>query len=102
MFELSEYRSAYAKAVLRLVANGEVIVNNGLATINVLEVGVYFRDTYDFIDEDESDSQSLGCWSKKAPYIAAFKWQLENPKLCVYNNTFRQYNKNKGENTREE
>jgi len=95
-FELSHFRAAFAMVVLRLVAAGEVIVRNGYATINILEVGIYVRDSYDFIDEDENDSQELGCWSSKEPYVSFNSFWLDDPKICVTNKSFRDYNRNHG------
>lgn len=100
--ELSEYTAAFERAVIRVVASGEVIVNNNIATVNVLEVGVYFRDTYDFVDDDEDlinwafGSQPLGCWSKKTPYISPFRISLDEPNICIFNSMYRDYNRGRG------
>jgi hypothetical protein len=87
---LDEYKAAFGEGVLRLVANGEVIVNNGNVTINVLEVGVYFRDSYDFIG-----NQFLGYWSYNSPYVGLL------PGLSYFtltnNNSFKTYNTSIGE-----
>lgn len=86
---LSEYGGAFGRGLLRLVANGEVIVNNGNVTINVLEVGIYFKDSYDFIG-----GQFLGWWSYDYPYVGLLPTLLYP--LSVNNAAFRGYNERLG------
>jgi hypothetical protein len=86
---LSEYGAAFGEGVLRLVANGEVIINNGHVTINVLEVGIYFRDSYDFIG-----GQFLGWWSYDSPYVSLLP-TLPYP-IWINNAAFRGFNESLG------
>jgi hypothetical protein len=86
---LSAYGAAFGEGVLRLVANGEVVLNNGNVTINVLEVGIYFRDSYDFIG-----GQFLGWWSYDSPYVGLLP-TLAYP-LWINNAAFRGYNESLG------
>jgi len=95
--DLSEYTAAFNKAVLRIVAAGfvQVHTNKKGALIYVNKVGLYFRDSYDFRGEQSflGFNIGLGCWSTKPPYVSFFSSELNDPKICVENSTFRQYNK---------
>ncbi len=92
--DLSEYTASFNKAVLRLVAKGNVTVENNIATINVDGIGVYFKDSYDFIDKSLI-SQPLGCWSPTtSPYVNLLPFSPDS--TCICNSTFRRYNINNG------
>ena len=56
--------AAFGDFVLRLVADGEVVVDNIGLEIKVSKIGAYFRDSFDF-----TGFQPLGCWSYSSPYI---------------------------------
>jgi hypothetical protein len=100
-WSLDEYTAAFNKSVLRIVPNGEVVVNsNGTVSINILEIGIYLRDSYDFtFPKEGEEDQELACWSFESPYVAHpyLKYTLTNP-LCVSNKSFREYNIKNGRN----
>jgi len=91
-----DYSAAFSRAALRYVAQGEVIINEGIAKIIVNRVGMYFRDSYDFI-KDSFFEQNLGCWSTEFPYFSFSQIEFQLlPHICVDNGTFRNYNRYKG------
>ena len=80
--------AAFGDLPMRVVADGVVSISNGIATVTVERVGLYFRDSYDF-----RGFQVLGCWSTtKEPYIKMSFFELDSSFFCVYNSDFRDYN----------
>lgn len=76
-YTLDEFTGAFGSSDIRLVAKGNVVVEGSKSKITVTEVGIYFRDSYDFHDDpfDASNiktwvSQPLGFWSKNYPYVS--------------------------------
>ncbi|MCI5147034.1 MAG: hypothetical protein D3923_16305, partial [Candidatus Electrothrix sp. AR3] len=95
--EFSEFTAAFGRAVLRVVAKGEVTVDNNLARVTIDKVGIYFRDSYDFVDNElYIPTQPLGCWSTtSSPYVQLRPFSSGS--TCVCNSTFRKYNISNGQ-----
>ncbi|MCI5217793.1 MAG: DUF1566 domain-containing protein [Candidatus Electrothrix sp. LOE2] len=87
---LNDYVAAFGTSSARVVASGEVTVDNDIATIHIDKAGIYFRDSYDFTTE-----QFLGCWSSTPPYVSINSLHFLNP-ICVCNESFRNYNTRNG------
>ena len=89
-----EFTAAYNNITLRLLASGKVTVSDsGLATIHISNTGVYVRDSYDFIDENSTESQSLGYWSKSDPFVSWFPVGISGWRQ-IRNIDFNNYNSN--------
>lgn len=91
--EVSEFAGAFGESVIRLVAKGNVKVTNGVSRIAVTEVGIYFRDKYDFIG-----GQFLGYWSKLDPYVGSA--DLGWTSMAIGNSNFRALDPNGANNFR--
>ena len=83
-----EYVGAFGSSSVRVVASGQVDIDNNIAKITISKAGLYFRDSYDFNsggNGDVSEEQFLGCWSaEEEPYVSWNPIRFKNP-TCVCN-----------------
>ncbi len=79
-YDLNEFTASIGRGTLRMVAKGSYY--NNILTIE--KVGVYLRDSYDFIG-----TQNLGCWSYEEPYVKRIS--ISSDYTCVNNSMFRAY-----------
>jgi len=81
IYDLNEFTASIGRGSLRMVTKGSYY--NG--KLNITGVGLYLRDSFDFIKE-----QDLGCWSYQKPYVGRTSLFLSDP-TCVNNKMFRAY-----------
>ncbi len=75
--KIDEFTSAFGYSTIRAVFKGKVAMSDstkGIITITITQISAYFRDSYDFLDEDKygnpkGTDQFLGCWRRTPPYV---------------------------------
>ena len=84
-----------ANFVFRMSSGGTITKTETGYTIKVTKVATYVRDSFDFIDEDETDPQTLGYWnmekqkvSKTPGVISSGYRHIENPSYRNYRDEF--------------
>lgn len=108
---LDEFYGAIGRGTLKIAASGMATrLNNGRTRVEIEDVGLYLRDTYDFNDDGQSIiSQPLGYWGwtgvQRNPQL---RWDIEiEPKTvekdvprdrlyAVQNDDFRAWRKRYG------
>ena len=75
---LDDFYGSLGKATLKIAVTGMVQQNNGRYRIEIDEVGLYLRDTYEFNDDKSSFmSQALGYWGfngvERSPQV---RWDI--------------------------
>ncbi|KAB7692335.1 DUF6402 family protein [Plesiomonas shigelloides] len=103
---IDDWYGAIGNASLNFAVNGYSGTHHGRSAFFVDRVGVYIKDTYDFVDDGEYISEPLGVWSKSGvlskagsvAYLASYgsalfgilarEWRGFVP---IYNSDFRDW-----------
>ena len=101
--DLDDVYGALGNFTIKMAATRFRITSNyqGFARIEIDEIGLYVRDTYDFINDD-GDDQFLGYWNHSGPYKYGASAKLDSifsdnkTYLKATNNSFNAYRKKTG------
>lgn len=88
----TDLTAALANFVFRMSAGGTITKTATGYTVHITKVAVYIRDSFDFIDEDPSDPQTLGYWKieeNKVSKTSGFGYRhIQNPSYRNYRDEF--------------